>query len=142
MRKLIFVWLILFFFSGSVLAQADSSEVLKAVQEFEKALLDKNEELIKKRTDEKLIFGHSNGWVQEKKAVLEDMRSGHLSYLKIEPSSIKIRMQGKKAVVEERVEVEVKLDATQVKLKLFVLQYWEKIRGEWKLVLRQSAKQS
>lgn len=142
MRKSVLVLLVLFFFSGQIQAQADSSAVLKAVQEFEKALLDKNEELIKKRTVETLIFGHSNGWVQDKKAVLDDMRSGYLSYLKIEPSSIKIRMQGKKAVVEERVEVEVKLDATQVKIKLFVLQYWEKKRGEWKLVLRQSSRQS
>ena len=142
MRKIGFVLLLLFFFSGLVNAQSDSSEVLKAVQEFEKALLEKNEELINYRSTNDLIFGHSNGWVQDKKAVLEDMRSGHLTYLRIEPSGIRIRMQGKKAIVEERMEVEVKLDSNQVKLKLFVLQYWEKKRGVWKLVLRQSAKQS
>lgn len=142
MRKSVLVLMLLFFFLGQIKAQADSSEVLNAVHEFEKALVDKNEELIKKRTVETLIFGHSNGWVQDKKAVLDDMRSGHLSYLRMEPSSIKIRMQGKKAVVEESVEVEAKLDSTQVKLKLFVLQYWEKRNGVWKLVLRQSAKQS
>lgn len=142
MKRYLLLCLIVLFVSGGVVAQQDSSGVLLAVQQFEKALLEKNEALIETLVSPQLIFGHSNGWVQDKQAVLKDMRSGHLSYLQINPSGIRIRMMGKKAVVEEKVEVEVKLDATQVKLKLFVLQYWERHKGQWKLVLRQSAKQS
>lgn len=142
MRRVAFLLVAGLFVSVSGIAQEDSSKVLQAVQQFEKALVEKDEALIGKLVSPRLVFGHSNGWVQDKQAVLNDMRSGHLTYLQIKPAQVRIRMMGKKAVVEEQVEVEVKLDATQVKLKLFVLQYWERIKGEWKLVLRQSAKQS
>ena len=136
-----FVFIFLFISPVLVSAQQDTSAVLKALQAFEKALVAKDDIEIEKRIENKASFGHSNGWVQSKEDVLKDMKSGYLVYLKISPVSVSIQMKDKKnALVKERMAVEGNLNGTNFASNLFVLQWWRKTGGVWKLVMRQSAK--
>ena len=140
MRRLLFVAL-LWFLALPMLAQ-DTTAVKNAVDRFERALVEKNAEEVKKLTSPHLRFGHSNGWVQDKEAVLRDMEQGVLLYESFRQESLQIEQSGKLAYVKERVEVKGVARGTDFTIKLFVLQQWIRTKQGWKLQMRQSAKLS
>ena len=86
MKKLLFVSLVLFLFNSSF-AQIDSIDLKNAMQQLDKALLQKDETVLKSVLHQDLSYGHSNGWVQSKSDVLNDFISGKLTYSKIENNS-------------------------------------------------------
>jgi Domain of unknown function (DUF4440) len=139
MRKII---LIVLFFSHAVLHAQDTAAVKQVVDRFEEALVKKDSAAIKKLLHKKALFGHSNGWVQNKDEVIRDMSSGYLVYKKIDQQSVTISVDNKYAVVKERMEVTGNIGGTEFTIKLFVLQQWIKTKKGWQLWIRQSAKQS
>ena len=131
---------ILLFSCGSLIAQ-DTSAVKLAVDRLEKALVEKDSSVVKSLLHNKALFGHSNGWVQNKDEVIRDMNSGYLRYQVIERQSVSIKVDGKFAVLKEWMEVTGNKGGTEFKVKLFVLQQWIKTKKGWQLWIRQSAKQ-
>jgi len=131
---------ILFFTCGSLIAQ-DTTAVKLAVDRLEKALVEKDSSVVKSLLHNKVLFGHSNGWVQNKDEVIRDMNSGYLRYHMIERQSVSIKVDGKFAVAKEWMEVTGNKGGTDFKIKLFVLQQWIKTKKGWQLWIRQSAKQ-
>ena len=132
---------ILFFTGGSLIAQ-DTTAVKLAVDRLEKALVEKDSAVVKSLLHNKALFGHSNGWVQNKDEVIRDMNSGYLRYMVIDRQSISIKVDGKFAVLKEWMEVTGNKGGTDFKTKLFVLQQWIKTKKGWQLWIRQSAKQA
>lgn len=134
--------LIVIFISLSALQlrAQDTTAVKDAVDRFEKALVQKNAGELEKLVSQHLRFGHSNGWVQDKDAVLRDMEQGVLIYEDFRQESLQIERSGKLAYVKERVEVKGVARGTAFQIKLFVLQQWVKTKKGWKLQMRQSAK--
>ena len=63
MRRYVFGFLILFVVNGSF-AQVDSVGLKDAMQQLDKALLQKDETVLKSILHKDLGFGHSNGWIQ------------------------------------------------------------------------------
>lgn len=131
---------ILFFLVGAVYAQ-DTSAVKHALDRMEQALVEKDSGTIKKLMHPKVLFGHSNGWLQNKTDVLSDMRSGYLVYKQFDRQSLSIQVDGKYAVVKEWLQVKGSTGGKEFNLKLFVLQQWVKTKKGWQLWIRQSAKQ-
>lgn len=138
MRVCLFV--ILFFVSVGVNAQKDTSAVLDAMLKMEKALVEKNKDQLEALLHKDVAFGHSSGWVQSKKDVMWDMKSGFLVYNKIENNSITIEAGKKKAIVQEKITVSGKRDDKEFALSLFVMQVWVKTKNGWQLFARQSTK--
>ena len=89
-----------------------------------------------------LSYGHSNGWIQDKRAVIDDCKSGKLVYSKIGNENITIN-----SISKERANVSMKTDAEGMangnpfKLTLHVMQVWIRTENGWQLLARQSAKQ-
>lgn len=136
-----FVFVLLFISPVLVTAQQDTSAVLKALQTLETGLVAKDLIAVEKHLGKHAAYGHSNGWVQSKDDVLKDLKSGYLVYQKITQLSISIQLQDKKnALVKEKIAVEGNVNGTNFAMNLFVLQWWKKSGGVWKLVMRQSAK--
>jgi uncharacterized protein DUF4440 len=135
-----YVFVILLFISCSCFAQKDTAAVLDAVMRMEKALVDKNKEVLEGLLHKDVAFGHSSGWVQTKKDVMKDMSSGFLVYAKIENNSIAIEAGKKKAIVKERITATGKRDNKDFELALFVMQVWVKTKKGWQLFARQSTK--
>jgi hypothetical protein len=131
---------ILFFTCGSLIAQ-DTTAVKQAVDRLEKALVEKDSVVVKSLLHTKVLFGHSNGWVQNKDEVIRDMNSGYLNYQIIDRQSVSIKVDGKFAVAKEWMEVTGNKGGTDFKIKLFVLQQWVRTKQGWQLWIRQSAKQ-
>ncbi len=142
MKKLLFVSLVLFLFNSSF-AQIDSIDLKNAMQQLDKALLQKDETVLKSVLHKDLSFGHSNGWIQTKADILNDFASGKLTYNKIENNSSAIVTISKKyATVKTNTNAEGSVNGTAFKLILHVMQFWIKTKIGWQLIARQSAKLS
>ena len=139
MRK---IFLCILFFTYTVLHAQDTVSVKQVVDGLEIALVKKDSAAIRKLLHKKALFGHSNGWVQNKDEVIRDMSSGYLVYKKIDQQSVSISIDDKYAVVKEWMEVTGNRGGTDFTIKLFVLQQWIKKKKGWQLWIRQSAKQS
>ena len=136
------LFLFFLFFTYTALQAQDTVAVKQAIDRLEKALVEKDSVAIKSLLHQKAVFGHSNGWVQNKEEVISDMNSGYLRYLKMDRQSVSISVDGKFAVLKEWVEVTGNKGGTDFKLKLFVLQQWIRTKKGWQLWIRQSAKQA
>ena len=142
MKKLLFVSLVLFLFNSSF-AQIDSIDLKNAMQQLDKALLQKDETVLKSVLHKDLSFGHSNGWIQTKADILNDFASGKLTYNTIENnSSAIVKISGKYATVKTNTNAEGSVNGTAFKLTVHIMQFWIKTKKGWQLIARQSAKLS
>jgi hypothetical protein len=144
MRKPVTVLFVLFLlFVKSSFAQIDSVGLKSAMQQLDKALLQKDEKVLQTVLHKDLSYGHSNGWIQSKNDVLNDFKSGKLTYNKIENNSSAIIVITKEyATVKTNTNAEGVVNGTAFNLKLHIMQFWIKAKKGWKLIARQSAKQS
>jgi len=142
MKKLLFGSLVLFLLNSSF-AQIDSVGLKNAMQQLDKALLQKDETVLKSVLHQDLSYGHSNGWVQSKSDVLNDFISGKLTYSKIENNSSAIIVITKEyATVKTDTNAEGAVNGTAFNLKLHIMQFWIKTKKGWQLIARQSTKLS
>ena len=137
-----FLFTISLFFAGLIaVAQNDTTALKNAMSRLDKALLNKDQQALQQLLSKDLSYGHSNGWVQTKKDVLDDLQSGKLVYNKIENSSVMILAIGKKwATVRTNTNAEGSISGTAFQLKLHVLQVWMNTKRGWQLLARQSTK--
>ena len=142
MKKLLFGSLVLFLFNSSF-AQIDSVGLKNAMQQLDKALLQKDETVLKSVLHKDLSYGHSNGWIQSKSDILNDFTSGKLTYSKIENNSSAIIVINKDyATVKTNTNAEGVVNGTAFKLTLHIMQFWIKTKKGWQLIARQSSKLS
>lgn len=140
MKKLLLGFLVLFLINSSF-AQVDSIGLKETMQKLDKALLQKDEAVLKSVLHEDLSYGHSNGWIESKNDVLNDLKSGKLVYSKIENSSSAIVNINKKwATVKTNINAEGAVNGTAFKLTLHVMLFWMKTMKGWQLIARQSSK--
>jgi hypothetical protein len=138
--RFFFVIMILLFVSATCFSQKDTSVVLDAVLRLEKALVAKDTAQLSPLLHKDLAYGHSSGWVQSRKDVLNDMLSGFLIYNKIDNNSVSIDVSKEKAIVKERIVVNGVRDGKSFELSLFVMEVWLQNKKGWQLYARQSAK--
>ena len=144
MQKFAVVLFVLFLFTTqNSFAQIDSVGLKNAMQQLDKALLQKDETVLKSVLHQDLSYGHSNGWVQSKSDVLNDFISGKLTYSKIENNSSAIIVITKEyATVKTDTNAEGAVNGTAFNLKLHIMQFWIKTKKGWQLIARQSTKLS
>jgi len=142
MKKLLFGSLVLFLFNSSF-AQIDSIGLKNTMQQLDKALLQKDETVLKSVLHKDVSYGHSNGWIQSKGDILNDFKSGKLSYSKIENNNSAIIVINKEyATVKTNTNAEGVVNGTAFKLTLHIMQFWIKTKKGWQLIARQSTKLS
>src|SRR6187549_3724491 len=142
MRKFLFAFSVLFLIN-SIYAQVDSVGLKNTMQQLDKALLQKDETVLKSVLHKDLSFGHSNGWIQTKVDILNDFASGKLTYNKFENnSSAIVKISKEYATVKTNTNAEGEVNGTAFKLTLHIMQFWIRTKKGWQLIARQSAKQS
>ncbi len=144
MRKPATVLFVLFLLiAKSSFAQIDSIGLKNAMQQLDKALLQKDEPVLKSVLHKDLSFGHSNGWIQSKDDILNDFKSGKLTYNNIENnSSAIVKISEMYATVKTNTNAEGVVNGTAFNLRLHIMQFWIKTKKGWQLIARQSAKLS
>ena len=141
MKRFLLAFIVLFLVTGSF-AQIDSVGLKDAMQQLDKALLQKDETVLKSVLHKDLSYGHSNGWIQSKSDIVNDFKSGKLTYNKIENNSSSIITISKKyATVKTNTNAEGVVNGTAFKLTLHIMQFWIRTKKGWQLIVRQSAKQ-
>ena len=123
-------------------AQADSVSLKSAVADLDKAIINKDEKALTQLLNADLSYGHSNGWVQTKGEMINDLKSGKLTYSKIENTSVSIAaINSNWATVRTNANAAGSSStAPSFELKLHVLQVWLKTKNGWQLIARQATK--
>ena len=144
MRRFAAVLFVLFLFAvQNSFAQVDSVGLKEVMEQLDKALLQKDENILQTVLHKEASYGHSNGWIQSKSDILNDFKSGKLTYNKIENNSSAIVTISKKyATVKTNTNAEGVVNGTAFKLTLHIMQFWVKTKKGWQLIARQSAKQT
>jgi len=144
MRKFAAVLFVLFLLTTqSSFAQVDSIGLKETMQQLDKALLQKDETVLRSVLHKDLSYGHSNGWIQSKSDILNDFKNGKLTYNNIENNSSAIIVITKDyATVKTNTDAEGVVNGTAFKLTLHIMQFWVKTKKGWQLIARQSAKPS
>jgi len=141
MAKVLLIIISFFFLGGSSFAQGDASALPKAIMDLDAALMKKDSVAISRLLHEKLTYGHSNGWIETKEEVWQDLRTGKLVYEKIDIKILEIpAVKGETAVVRMKIEVKGKVNDTAFEMPLHVLQVWIWNEGRWVLFARQSTR--
>ncbi|MES2848320.1 MAG: nuclear transport factor 2 family protein [Bacteroidota bacterium] len=136
-----FLFILFSFFLAVSFAQHTNEEKLIAtVKEFHQALVNKNTVSLNQQTDKALSYGHSNGWVQNKKDLINDLKTGLISYQSFKEDSIEVNINGNVANVRFKAGVEATMKGTAINLKLSVLEVWIRKSKRWVLFARQGVK--
>ena len=121
-------------------AQTDEEKLTVTVKEFHQALVKKNTVSINQQTDKALSYGHSNGWVETKVEMINDLETGFISYQAFKEDSIVISMNGNMANVRFVAEVNATVKGVNSTFRLKVLEVWVKKSKRWVLFGRQAVK--
>lgn len=116
-----------------------ASDVKKAVMNFNKALIEKDTLLLDKLLHDSLSYGHSNGWIESKQELKDDLWNGTITYNSVKQPKINVMMIGNVATVRGDVLFNVKYkDVDDLAFDLHVLQTWVWVEGDWVMLNRQS----
>jgi hypothetical protein len=134
------VLVILLFASYVCAAQTDEEKLTVTVKEFHQALVNKNTVSINQQTDKALSYGHSNGWVETKTAMIKNLETGYISYQAYKEDSITVLINGTMANVRFVADITATMKQTTSNFHLKVLEVWVKKGKRWVLFARQAVK--
>ncbi|NCU02612.1 MAG: nuclear transport factor 2 family protein [Chitinophagaceae bacterium] len=86
--------------------------------------------------DERLQYIHSNGWVENKKEVIEDIRSGKLTMTKIVVSEAQARVYKGFVIVNGKGIFSIIMDGKPLDVSLLYTKVYAKRQNGWLLVSR------
>lgn len=115
-------------------------QVLQLSKQKFKWIVGKNMDSLNYGLDERLSFIHSNGWVQTKKELMDDLVSGKLNYVSIEVLNASARLYPKSAVVTGRGKFVATLNGNTNTYELAYTETYVLQKREWKLVSRHASR--
>jgi hypothetical protein len=86
--------------------------------------------------DERLMFVHSNGWVENKQEFIQDIKSGKLRYTNIQVLEASARLYPSTAIVTGKGKFQVTLDGNNLELTLSYTEVYIQKDGKWLLASR------
>lgn len=114
--------------------------VFKTVEELCKAMIDADKITLEQLAADSLSYGHSNGRVESKIEFIENIVSGKSDFVTIDLSEQTISITKNVAVVRHVLNATTNDEGKPGTVKLKVLLVFEKEKGNWKLLARQSVK--
>jgi hypothetical protein len=119
-------------------AQTEEDKLTSTLKEFHVALVKKNTVSINQQTDKALSYGHSNGWVETKKELIEHLETGYMGYNSFREDSIKVEVNGNMAHARFIADINATMSGKEFTFKLRVLEVWVKKGKRWVLFARQA----
>jgi ketosteroid isomerase-like protein len=138
--KTLLLLIILFNFNGFTAAIDEKAKVSQAVQEFAKAVVEADESKFLKLLSDDLVYGHSNGAVQDKNAFIAEIISlTPFDYLTVDVENQEITISGNVAVVTHIYVATAENKAKEkVNIRIGNMMVWVKNKSSWKLLSRQA----
>jgi hypothetical protein len=118
----------------------DETAVATAVESLRKAMIDADKKTLEDLSAAELTYGHSSGQVEDKAAFVENIVSGKSDFVTITLTEQTIRIVDNTALVRHKFAADTNNGGTPGKINLAVLLVWQKQKGEWKLLARQTAR--
>lgn len=116
-------------------------------QQVEKLHRDKFIWMIERQTDsllkylhEDALYIHSNGWVENKKEVIENIRSGKLTYRNVDIKENTCRVDGQTAVITGKAIFFVSLDGKDIDIPLLYTEVYSLHGGQPRLFSRHACR--
>lgn len=134
------VTIILFFTSLVVAAQTAEEKLVTSIKEFHQALVKKNTVSIIRQTDKAVSYGHSNGWVETKAEMINNLETGYLTYRSFKEDSLQVTINGNVAHARFIADIEATLNQKDSQFHLKVLEVWVKKGKRWLLFARQAVR--
>ena len=128
----------------SVVATAQSDKESKYLQALSKKkfewLIGRNYDSLMTVLDEKLYYIHSNGMVETRAQVIDNLKNEVISYTKSDVIESEVRMFGNSAVITGKGAFEGKAKGTPFLLNLMYTEVYSIANGKWRLVSRHACK--
>jgi ketosteroid isomerase-like protein len=121
-------------------AQTAEQKVTTAMKDFHQALVKKDFDAINKATDKNLTYGHSNGWIQNQADVINDFKSGRISYQSFKEDSVNVAISGDAANVRFIADINATNNGVNGNNHLKVLEVYVKKGSDWILFSRQAVR--
>lgn len=132
--------IVLFFTSLVVAAQTAEEKLVTTIKEFHQALVKKNTVSIIQQTDKAVSYGHSNGWVETKAEMINNLETGYLTYRSFKEDSLQVTINGNVAHARFIADIEATLNQKDSQFHLKVLEVWVKKGKRWLLFARQAVR--
>jgi ketosteroid isomerase-like protein len=140
-KKVFSVALFVFISTFSLPAQDKAEKIVSnQVEMLRQAMVSADEVALSNLVAEKLSYGHSAGYVEDKKEFIRKLTSGENDFTKIDISNQTISISGDAAVVRHRLDGMTMDGGKPTQIKLLVLMVWQKNHGIWQLLARQAVK--
>ena len=118
----------------------EEKAVLAAIETFKKGIIDADKELLGSIAAEELVYGHSNGKVQNKAEFIDEIVNSQPDYSSIDMADQTIRISCKTAIVRHIYSAETTNNGAPGHVKIGNMLIWQKQKGKWKLLARQAYK--
>ena len=140
MKRVFYLLAFAFLFSSnSYSQQGQEKEVADAIEVLKKGIVDADKNILEDITAPELVYGHSNGKVQNKAEFMEEIVSMKpIDYVKVEITDQTIQIAGNTAVVRHIYAAETMTNDKPGSLKIGNMLVWQKQKGKWKLLARQA----
>jgi ketosteroid isomerase-like protein len=143
MKKLIIIAIAILGLTALANGQQSDEEkaVSAAVETLKKAIVDADKDLLESIAADNLVYGHSNGRVQNKAEFIAEIVSKQPNdYVKIETTDQTIVITGNTAIVRHIYSAETISNGTPGQLKIGNMLVWKNQKGKWRLLARQAYK--
>jgi hypothetical protein len=137
MRSIVTISLL--FIYSTVFAQ-DEKGLQLAAADFHSALIAKDTAKLKNILSEKLVYGHSNGWKENRQEMINNLYNGTIQYLKIQSANEQVTIEGNTGCIRATLDIDVIMEGKTLPFKLHGLQVWVWKNKKWQLLSRQSVK--
>ncbi|MEQ1586926.1 MAG: nuclear transport factor 2 family protein [Cyclobacteriaceae bacterium] len=140
MKKLFLVVLLL----AGTQAHSQTGEAEKVNQLHKKKfdwLINKKYDSLNWLMDERVKYIHSNGWIQSRQEVIDDLKSGKLNYTSVVVEESSVSYFNQSAVVTGKgIFKGLMADKSEFNIHLLYTEVYVKQKKLWKLVSRQATK--
>jgi hypothetical protein len=140
MKKFFYLAFLLPVFCFGQNTMRDEMEVMKQMNSFRMAVLNKDSVSLSALLSDDVTYAHTNGLVQTKSQFIRAIMSREQDYKQIEPSDMKVRIYDNTAVVNLKAKISMLYSGNALDFSMNVLFVWIRKEGDWKIVARQSTK--
>ncbi|MFN3839510.1 MAG: nuclear transport factor 2 family protein [Cyclobacteriaceae bacterium] len=132
-------WCILVLLSYRISAQSvslDEREVLRLFHKKFEWLKNHQVDSLHGMLDDNLMYIHSNGWVETKADVIDDLKTGKLAYRQVDIKEASVRLYENTAIVTGKGTFAGMNSGTEFSLNLLFTEVYIRKGGRWKLASR------
>lgn len=135
------IYTFVFLFSSFVvLAQSEAATVDALHKQKFEWLIANNLDSMTYLLGDQVSYIHSNGWIQNREEVLNDMKSGRLQYKSIVVEESNVNLVEQTAIVTGKATFTGKVNTTEFSTRLLYTEVYVKVKSRWKLISRHACK--